>query len=155
MFKILWELIYTLYTRHEVLFFKIGLKNKGTGREGTNMSKIIINKFNKTLFLVQFSCLAYNYTNYHITLKYRHNHIHQIYLFVLKDGLRVLSLWQHFNMLNTYIAPFYDSFIIHTEISTRYYCDRKHHRGLALAILSLGHWSVKRRSRTQTTMWYQ
>ena len=40
-----------------------------------------------------------------------------------------------------------------TQTPTRHYCDGNHHRGPAIAILCLGHWSVKCRSRTQTTMW--
>ena len=46
------------------------------------------------------------------------------------------------------------SIIAHLS-KTRHYCDWNHHRGPAIAILHLGHWSVKNRSRTQTIKWYQ
>ena len=36
---------------------------------------------------------------------------------------------------------------------TKHYCYWKHHSGPAIAILCLGHSSMKSRSGTQTTMW--
>ena len=41
------------------------------------------------------------------------------------------------------------------HVWTRHYCDGNHHRSPTIAILCLGHWSMKCRSRTQTTMWHQ
>ena len=89
---------------------------------------------------------------YHITmLSWIYTKIKSSRIKSLKQYEVISLLHQYYINLTQLLSPIYH---IVAEW-TRHYGDGNHHRSPTIAILCLGHWSMKCRSRTQTTMWHQ